>query len=324
MKIMEKKKLRWITIIIGLVIVVGVATCCELNQVNRESATYEPKKFGATYMTMNNPYFWALNDSIEEVVESNGDILITRDPAQDQDKQNSQIQEMIEEGVEAIFLNPVDWKEVESALIACKEAGIPVFNVDTFVYNKEYVVTVIVSDNYNAGVQCAKDVMSKLDHADIIVIGQPNMNSVTERVSGFLDTIQSDINYQVVVEIAAHAELEVAMDVMKDVIKSGIKFDVVMAGNDPTALGALAALQLNHMDDDVLIYGVDGSPDGKMMIKEGYIEGSSAQRPMTIGTTAAKAAYSYLNGEDVPDFIVVPVTLITKENLDQFEIDGWQ
>jgi monosaccharide ABC transporter substrate-binding protein, CUT2 family (TC 3.A.1.2.-) len=90
-----------------------------------------PKKFGATYMTMNNPYFDILNDGIKEVVEANGDILITRDPAQDQQKQNEQIYEMIDEGVEAIFLNPVDWIEVEPALIACREADIPVFNVDT-------------------------------------------------------------------------------------------------------------------------------------------------------------------------------------------------
>lgn len=63
----------------------------------------KPLKFGATYMTMNNPYFTALNESIRQVVESNGDILITRDPSQDQERQNAQIQEMLDEGV-PVFL----------------------------------------------------------------------------------------------------------------------------------------------------------------------------------------------------------------------------
>lgn len=283
-----------------------------------------PRKFGATYMTMNNPYFSILNGGINEVVEANGDYLITRDPAQDQEKQNSQIYEMIEEGVAAIFLNPVDWKKVKPALIACKEANIPVFNVDTMVYDKEYVVSIIASDNYNAGVQCAQDMMSKLDSAEIVILDEPNINSITQRVQGFLDTIKGNDNYKVVVRKAAGGELEIAMEVMDDIIESGVSFNVVMGGNDPTALGALAALASHHMTGNILIYGVDGSPDGKMMIKEGYLEGTSAQYPHEMGKIAAEVAYAYLNGEEIERNIVVPVTLITRENLDEFSIDGWQ
>ena len=62
--------------------------------------------FGATYMTRNNPYFDVLHEAIEEVVEANGDILISRDPSQNQEKQNDQIQEMIDEGIEVLFLKP--------------------------------------------------------------------------------------------------------------------------------------------------------------------------------------------------------------------------
>ncbi len=283
-----------------------------------------PRKFGATYMTMNNPYFDVLNDGIKEVVEANGDFLITRDPAQDQEKQNSQIYEMIELGVAAVFLNPVDWKEVNPALIACREAGIPVFNVDTHVYDTEYVVSVIASDNYNAGVQCAQDMMSKLDSADIVILDQPIINSITQRIKGFTDTIRGNKNYNVILQEAAGGELEIAMEVMNRIIDSGVTFEVVMGGNDPTAIGAVAALESRHVDKKILIYGVDGSPDGKMMIKEGYLEGTSAQQPSVIGTIAAEVAYDYLNKEEVKENIVVPVTLITKDNLDDFTIDGWQ
>ena len=64
---------------------------------------HEARLFGATYMTRNNPYFDVLNEGIEEVVEANGDILLTRDPLQDQEKQNEQIQEMIDEGIQMLF-----------------------------------------------------------------------------------------------------------------------------------------------------------------------------------------------------------------------------
>lgn len=321
---MSKRYGRWIWII---VIVLCVSLLVPVYLVLRKEyflTGNSPRKFGATYMTMNNPFFHVVNDSIKEVVEGNGDFLIARDPAVDQEKQNEQIYEMIEEGVDAIFLNPVDWKAVKPALIACSEAGIPVFNVDTLVYDREYVVSVIASDNYNAGVQCAKDMMAKLDKADIVLLDQPIINSITQRMKGFTDTIAGNDNYKVVVRRAARGELEVAMEVMKEIIKSGIDFDVVIGGNDPTALGAVAALESQHMEKEILIYGVDGSPDGKIMIKEGYLEGTSAQAPSVIGRIAAEVAYSYLNGEEIEEFIVVPVTLITKDNLDEFTVNGWQ
>ena len=321
---LSKKRIKFLILTKFILVLVLLLVGCSILKNVLNFPDKKPRKFGATYMTMNNPYFEILNDGIKEVIEANGDILITRDPAQDQQKQNEQIYEMIEEVVAAIFLNPVDWIEVEPALIACKKANIPVFNVDTNVYHTEHVVSIIASDNYNAGVQCAKDMMSKLPKADIVILDQPIINSINLRIQGFIDTIKGNDNYRVVIQRAAGGELEVAMDVMNDILDAGIAFDVVMGGNDPTAIGAIAALESRHMNKKVLIYGVDGSPDGKMMIKEGYLEGTSAQQPSEIGRISAQVAYDYLSGKEVDKNIVVPVTLITRENLDEFTIDGWQ
>ena len=319
-----KKKRCLVLIVLLVCIFVGysIKNRAEKTKIDLNSDT--PLKFGATYMTMNNPYFIALNESIREVVEANGDILITRDPAQSQERQNAQIQEMIEEGVVAIFANPVDWEKITPALQACQEAGVAVINVDTDVKHKEYVISVIQSDNYQAGVQCAQDMMAKMDSARIVIMNHYNIKSTTQRVQGFLDTIEGYPQYEVVKEVSTTSELEVAMKMMKRILRTDLEFDVVLGGNDPTALGALAALQLNHVNNRVLIYGIDGSPDAKSMIQKGYLEGTSAQRPIEIGRTAAETAYTYLQGENVDKNITVDVTLITKDNLSEFDMDGWQ
>ena len=283
----------------------------------------EPKKFGATYMTMNNPYFIALNESIREGIEANGDVLITRDPAQNQDRQNAQIKEMIDEGVTAIFLNPVDWTEVSEALELCKEAGVAVFNVDTNVYKKDMVESIIWSDNYQAGVQCAEDMMKKKEKADILIMKHYNVQSTNERVQGFLDTIEGHDEYKIVDEITTTSEFEVAMEEMDRILDKDLKFDVVLGGNDPTALGALAGLQSNHVTEKILIYGIDGSPDAKEMIKKGYLEGTSSQQPVKMGKKAVETAYKYLRGEPVEKDIMIDVIMITNENLNYFDIDGW-
>ena len=283
----------------------------------------EPKKFGATYMTMNNPYFIALNESIREGIEANGDVLITRDPAQNQDRQNAQIKEMIDEGVTAIFLNPVDWTEVSEALELCKEAGVAVFNVDTNVYKKDMVESIIWSDNYQAGVQGAEDMMKKKEKADILIMKHYNVQSTNERVQGFLDTIEGHDEYKIVDEITTTSEFEVAMEEMDRILDKDLKFDVVLGGNDPTALGALAGLQSNHVTEKILIYGIDGSPDAKEMIKKGYLEGTSSQQPVKMGKKAVETAYKYLRGEPVEKDIMIDVIMITNENLNDFDIDGW-
>lgn len=318
---MRRSKILIASMLLFIFVFAGILINISPRELKIES---NPKVFGATYMTMNNPYFVVLNNSIKEVVEGNGDILISRDPSQDQLKQNQQILDMIEEGVDAIFLNPVDWKTVKPALVACYEANIPVFNIDTYVYDDEYVVSTIISDNYNAGVQCAEDVLKKKAKSNIIVLNHPEMNSIIDRVRGFTDVIKGHEDHNIIYIESAGAELEVAMNVMNDIIEFNWEFDVIFGGNDPSALGALAALQLNNYSKDVLIYGVDGSPDGKTMIKENHIEGSSAQRPIVIGRTAAETAYQYFAGASVDRSIIIPVSLITKENINEFDIAGWQ
>lgn len=319
-----KKKAGLVLAVLLVGILLGCGIRNKTHKMKIDLDTDHPLKFGATYMTMNNPYFTFLNESIREVVEANGDILITRDPAQNQERQNAQIQEMIEEGVVAVFANPVDWEKITPALQACQKAGVAVINVDTDVKDKEYVVSVIQSDNYQAGVLCAQDMMAKMDSARIVIMNHYNIESTNLRVRGFLDTIEGHSEYQVVKEVSITSELEVAMKIMNRILKTDLEFDVVLGGNDPTALGALAALQLNHVKNRVLIYGIDGSPDAKSMIQQGYLEGTSAQRPIEMGRTAAETAYAYLRGEEVDKNITVDVTLITRNNLSEFDVDGWQ
>ena len=72
------------------------------------------------------------------------------------------------------------------------------------------------------------------------------------------------------------------------------------------------------------VYGVDASPVSKVLIKEGMMRASAAQFPSKIGKEAANAVYRMLDGKDVEKRILVPVELITPENVDEFGVDRWQ
>ena len=283
------------------------------------------KVFGVSYMTMNNPFYKIINNEILKVVEKNNDTLITLDPELDVDKQNEQIYKFIDQKVDGIFINPIDFEQIEPALQAAKRANIPVIIIDAPVSDESLVNCTIVSDNYDAGVQCAIDMMERLDSANIVLLKHTTAKSAKERIEGFLSVIDNNEKYKVINEAECDGQLEIAMPKMQEIIEETPDIDVVMALNDPSALGALAALEKNNKND-VMVYGIDGTPEIKALIgRNQMIVGTVAQSPIKMGQIAVENMYNILNGKKkIEKNIIIPISLINKENLFKYDEDRWQ
>ena len=281
--------------------------------------------FGSTYMTMNNPYFNVLNENLRDTIEANGDILITRDPAQSQSRQNAQIIDMLNEGIDILFVNAVDRSGIESALLECKKRGVPIILIDTDVDNRIGVISAIQSENYEAGVLLAQDLIRKKpEGANILIVENLIASSMIQRRQGFIDTISGNKKYEIVEEIDGVSEIETVNHAVIDYIENNDRaFDVIFGMNDPTAIGAVAAIR-EMSENKVLIYGVDGSPDAKELISQGLFTATVAQHPIYMGKEAAKAAYDYLNGKEIESDISINVDLINAGNLTRCDISKWQ
>ena len=118
----------------------------------------------------------------------------------------------------------MDWEKVQPALDACREAGVGIINVDTVVKDRDSVISIIETDNYQAGQLCALDMMKRKDEAKIVILDNPIQTSITNREQGFLDTIADNHNYQVVYREAAAGEIEVSSHVMADLLRRGREF----------------------------------------------------------------------------------------------------
>jgi ribose transport system substrate-binding protein len=276
-------------------------------------------KFGASYMNMNNPFFIKINDGIKKVVESNNGKLIALDSQLDINKQLAQIDDLIAQKVDIIFLNPVDWKAVKPALLAARKANVPVIVVDAPVYDDSLVTSTIVSDNYNAGILCAQDLVKRLNEkGNIVVLDHPTAKSAMDRIEGFVSTVESFSGINIVVKDTSNGQLEIAMDTMARIMKTTRSFDAVMCLNDPTAMGVIAALENSNKKEKVLVYGIDGSGEAIRMIENGSLTATAAQFPSKIGKVAAETALKKLKGEAVEHEIKIPVELIDKENLSKY------
>ena len=282
------------------------------------------KVFGYTCMDGTNPFFVALEGSIREVVESHGDTLVSVDPLNDSNPQIDQVEDLISRGIDYMFVNPVDADGIIPALDMLKEAGIPMFGFDTQVGDMSYLVSYAGSDNFNAGYVCGEDLAKKIpEGGDILILDSPTMQSVVDRIECFEKAIEdSGVKFNVVGRQDAVGNLQVAQEKCTDLLTAHPDVVAIMGGNDPTALGCLAAAEAAGVSP--LIYGVDGSPDVKALLKDSALEGTGAQSPMTIGKTIAETAYAWIDGQDVEAFIPIETFLITADNVDEYGTDGWQ
>ena len=316
---MDERSKKTLYIIIGLIIAMLLGTVYGSYLIPSKTHLV----FGATYMTMNNPFYEVINNALKKEIEKKGDELIVRNPELDIDKQNEQIEEFVAKKVDGIFVNPIDSSKLTS-LQSAREAGIPIIAIDASADNTDLIDCLIESDNYDAGVLCAQNMMQRMQSANIVLLKHSTVESALSRIQGFVDTIKDYPQYKIIDSAECEGQLERSMPAMQAILKEHSNINVVMALNDPAALGALAAIEsLNRTN--ILVYGVDGTPDLKSLIKQSpLIAGTAAQSPIKFGTLAAKNMYKILERKDIPKTIEVPVTLITKDNIDSYNVKGWQ
>ncbi|MCI9633302.1 sugar ABC transporter substrate-binding protein [Schaedlerella arabinosiphila] len=281
--------------------------------------------FGYSCIDMDNPYFDTLRRSLENTLGENEYRLISKNPGSDAQVQAAQLQELMDEGVDAVFLCPVDWEAVTPALEALQEAGIPVINIDTQVKEESLTKAYIGSDNRNAGYVCGEDLKKRCPGGGkILLLECPSINSINERITGFEQAI-ANAGFEVLDRADVNGGKEKAKEAMGEFLEKYPKIDGVMCGNDQVALGALEAVKESGRQG-IRIYGVDGSPDVKQEIAkpDSPMTATGAQSPIRIGKAAAETGIAILDGEKFETTTYEDTFLIDKGNVEMYGTDGWQ
>lgn len=325
-------KKRLLTLFVAIVSVFCLSACGESKEPQTSPEEQQEQviddvkyTFGFSCITMDNPYFIALESAIRENVEAKGHQLVTLNAESDTELQDAQIQELIEMNVDAVFLAPYDWIAIGSSVDKLNQAGIKIINVDTQVQAFDKVDAYVGSDNAEAGYACGKDLLEKLPQGGkIIIVECPNRNSINDRIKGFERAIAKK-GFQVVARIDAKADLNVALPEVELALENNPDVVAIMCGNDASALGALVAANVAGVED-ILIYGIDGSPDVKKeLVKEDtFITATVGQSTKEIGSKSVEVAIKLMKQEKVEKVTYVPTFMITKENVDTYGVEEWQ
>ncbi|HBD01105.1 MAG TPA: hypothetical protein DC053_20035 [Lachnoclostridium sp.] len=281
--------------------------------------TREPIKIGVSAPDLTNVFFIQIKDAMQAALSGSKDELIIQDAGGDQNKQMNDVADMINQGCDVICISAINSEGVRATLEACKEADIPVIAFNTSVKNPELVQCTVVSDNKEAGKLCAQALADSLGgKGKVVEITYSTTEVCYDRQFGFEEELKKYPDIEIIqAKDVEKPKSDYSQPIMVDFINANPVIDGVFTINDPTARGAIAALKEAGRLDATKVVSVDGSDEGKGFIRAGEMVASAAQDPAGIGTTCIETAYRLLSGQTIEEKVVVPMSIITGENVDQ-------
>lgn len=266
-------------------------------------------KIGLSVSTLNNPFFVTLSDGAKAKAEELGATLTVVDAQDNAAKQASDVEDLIQQGVDLILINPTDSEAVVATVEAANAADIPVITVDRSSEGGE-VVAHIASDNIAGGELAGEYLLGLIgDGAQVVELeGIAGSSAARDRGEGFNNIANEKLD--VVAKQTANFNRAEGLTVMENILQGNPDVKAVFAHNDEMALGALEAIEA--AGKDILVVGFDATEDAVKSVEAGKLAGTVAQKPDLIGQKAIEAAIKSLKGEKVEASIPVELELIKK------------
>jgi ribose transport system substrate-binding protein len=280
-------------------------------------------KVGFAQTESNNPWRIAETKSFQEVAAECGWDLVYTDAAGSAAKQVSDVESMIAQGVDAIFLAPREERPLIPAVKRAKAAGIPVFLVDRSVdpaaakAGEDYV-TFLGSDFVDQGRRAANWLIEnfKGDKAVIIELeGTTGSSPANDRKKGFDEVIATQGNMAIVASRSGDFARDTGRQVMETLLQAHPDVNVVYAHNDEMAIGAIAALEAagRKPGEDVTIVSIDGTRDALQAIIDRKL-GVTVESSPFFGPLSCETMKRYAKGETIEPWVKVEDRIFTVDN----------
>jgi len=279
----------------------------------QSSSSGKPKPvIGVSLLTLTNPFFKEMGDAMRQEAAKHGYEVVVTSAEMDAAKQRDQVKDFIASKVSAIILTPADSRSVGTAIAEANGAGIPVFTADIANLAPEAkVVSHVATDNYGGGKLAAQAVVEALGgRGEVAVLDHPQVESVIQRTRGFEEELAARApGIKIVAKLPGGGLREPSFNATQDLLQAHPNLAAIFAINDPSALGAVAALEKGGKAGQVKVIGFDGQPEAKQAIRDGKIYADAIQHPQKIGMLAIDAVASYMDGQDVPKETLIPTSL---------------
>ena len=274
-------------------------------------------KIGMTFQELNNPYFVSMQEALNEAAADIGAEVIVTDAGHDVAKQISDIEDMLQQNIDILLLNPTDSAGVESAVRMAKDRDVIVVAVDANANGP--VDTFVGSKNRDAGYQSCKYLAEALDgEGNVAILDGIPVIPILQRVEGCKAAFDEYDGITLVDTQNGRQDRSVALGVVENMIQSNPDLVGIFSVNDGGAMGALAAIQ--GSGKDIKLTSVDGAPEAVDAIAQGtpFIE-TTAQFPRDqVRVGLAMALAQKWGAQVVPAEIPIDVRVVDSENAEDF------
>jgi ribose transport system substrate-binding protein len=266
-------------------------------------------------------FFNQMNEGAQQAAEKAGAKLVIFNANNDPAAQNNAIETYMAQKVSAIIVEAIDVNGIMPAVKEASDAGIPVFAVDAILPPGPQKSQIGVN-NEKAGGLIGHDYVKYVEahggKASLGIVGALNSFIQNLRQKGFEDVVKKAPGVTVAGVVDGRNIQDNAMTAAENLMTGNPDLTTVYATGEPALVGAIAAVDSQGAQDKIKIFGWDLTAQAIKGIDDGYVVAVVQQDPMGMGAAAVEAALETLKGETVPKQIEVPITIVTKENVDKF------
>lgn len=268
-------------------------------------------KVGFAQTESNNPWRIAQTKSMQDEAAKLGYQLVYTDAAGSAAKQVADVNSMIAQGVDVIFLAPREEKPLIPAVMAAKKAGIPVIlldrNVDQALAKAgEDYVTFIGSDFIDEGKRVAEWLAKNANGKSKIIEleGTTGSSPANDRKKGFDEAITAAGGFTIVASQSGDFARDKGRQVAEALLQAHPDADVIYAHNDEMAMGAIAALEAAGKvpGKDVIVLSIDGGKEAVQAVVDGKINAVVECNPR-FGPKAFETMSKYAGGEKIDAWV---------------------
>lgn len=278
----------------------------------------EGKTFALVQINQQALFFNDMNRGAQEAADKAGVKLVIFNANNDSAAQNSAIETYIQEGVDGMAVVAIDVNGIMPAVEQADAAGIPVVAIDAILPEGGPQKAQIGVDNAKAGADLAAYYSENMGEAEKIgIVGALNSFIQNVRKDGFEGALDAG-KVTVAGTVDGQNVQDVALGAAENLITANTDMTAIYATGEPALMGSIAAVVSQGRQADLSIYGWDLTAQAIDGIDEGYVKAVIQQDPSLMGAAAVEALITLSEGGTVDTEIAVPVTIVTKDNVDDF------
>ena len=298
----------------------------------------EAGTIGVCIYQFTDAFMTTYRNALQEILEGKGYKVTTADGANDQAKQNEQINTFITQGVDALIINPVMTSAADQIIATVQAAGIP-----TVLINREPTADQMAV--YDKLVYVGCDARQSGTMQGELILDTPNKGDINGDGKISYIMVQGDpenVDAQYRTEFSVKALVDAGMEVEElnltrgdwmrergqeivanDLAQFSNQIEVVFCNNDDMAIGALQSIQAagRKVNEDIYLVGVDALDAALNEVQAGNMTGTVLNDAVGQATAAVEQMEALLGGKTFAageQSVYVDYVKVTPENVGDF------